>query len=392
MQHTPAWLPDRDSRALLAERLTSAAAAMTTAALAEITRRHPWFSELDADNRASVTLVVRAGVDGFIAWFHEGGSGQAEQNIFADAPSELTRSLSLQQTVDLIRATVETVEQQISTQLDPADRPVLENAVLHFSREIAFDAAEVYARAAEARGAWDARLESLVMDAVVRGDADDAVTSRASTLGWQHPAGLCVVIGDPPAQDSHVRRLRVAASRIGLDVMAAIQGPRLVVLLGGDFTDDVDASARVARLVDHFGPGPVVVGPVVDDLTEAVVSARAAQSGRRAAPAWPDAPRPVLARSLLPERALAGDGHARRELAQVIFAPLAAYGGDLAETLEAFWACGTSIEATARRLFIHANTVRYRLGRIEELTGYAPADPRDAYVLRLAGTLYRLLG
>ena len=140
MQHTPAWLPDRDSRALLAERLTSAAAAMTTAALAEITRRHPWFSELDADNRASVTLVVRAGVDGFIAWFHEGGSGQAEQNIFADAPSELTRSLSLQQTVDLIRATVETVEQQISTQLDPADRPVLENAVLHFSREIAFDA------------------------------------------------------------------------------------------------------------------------------------------------------------------------------------------------------------------------------------------------------------
>lgn len=64
---------------------------------------------------------------------------------------------------------------------------MLENAVLHFSREIAFDAAEVYARAAEARGAWDARLEALVMDAVVRGDADDAVTSRASTLGWQHP-------------------------------------------------------------------------------------------------------------------------------------------------------------------------------------------------------------
>lgn len=392
MQQTPAWLPDSASRALLAERLTSAAASMTTAALTEITRRHPWFSELDADNRASVTLVVRAGVDGFIDWFHEGGTGQAERNIFAAAPRELTRRLSLQQTVDLIRATVETVEEQISTQLDPADRPVLENAVLHFSREIAFDAAEVYARAAEARGAWDARLEALVMDAVVRGDADDAVTSRASTLGWRHPAALCVTIGGPPAQDSHVQRLRASASRMGLDVMASIQGPRLVVLLGGDFTDDVDASARVARLVDHFGPGPVVVGPVVDELTEAIVSARAAQSGLRAARAWPDAPRPVLARSLLPERALAGDGHARRELAQGIFAPLADYGGDLAETLEAFWACGTAIEATARRLFIHANTVRYRLGRIEELTGYSPTDPRDAYVLRLAGTLYRLLG
>ena len=64
---------------------------------------------------------------------------------------------------------------------------------------------------------------------------------------------------------------------------------------------------------------------------------------------------------------------------------------DLITTLEAYWACGTSIEATARRLFIHANTVRYRLGRIEDLTGYSPSDPRGSYVLRLAGTLGRLL-
>lgn len=391
MGHTPGWLPDAGVRAGLADGLTSAAATMTTAALADITRRYPWFSELDAANRASVTLVVRAGVDGFIDWFREGGARVGQQSIFAGAPRELTRSLSLQQTVDLIRATVETVEEQILTQLAETDRPVLTTAVLHYSREIAFDAAEVYARAAEARGAWDARLEALVMDAVVRGDADDGVSSRASTLGWGDPQGLCVIIGDPPAQDAAVGRLRIAAGRLGLEVLAAIQGPRLVVLLGGEFADDVDASARVAHLVDHFGDGPVVVGPLVDDLGQAVVSARAALAGRRAAPAWPDAPRPVLARSLLPERALAGDGHARRELAQGIFAPLAAYGGDLVGTLEAFWACGTSIEATARRLFIHANTVRYRLGRIEELTGYAPGDPRDAYVLRLAGTLFRLL-
>ncbi|WP_232548264.1 PucR family transcriptional regulator [Propioniciclava soli] len=389
---TPEWLPDDATRADLADRLTAAASAMTTAALAEITRRYPWFSELDAANRASVTLVVRAGVDGFITWFREGATGVAQQNIFAGAPRELTRSLALQQTVDLIRATVETVEHQIVTELDAPDRPVLTTAVLHYSRETAFDAAEVYARAAEARGAWDARLEALVMDAVVRGDADDAVSSRASTLGWGDAAALCVVIGDPPPHDATVARLRTAATRLGLEVLAAIQGPRLVVLLGGTFDDDLDASAHVARLVDFFGAGPVVVGPLVDDLSEAVVSARAALSGRRAAPAWPEAPRPVLARSLLPERALAGDGHARRELAQGIFAPLAAYGGDLVTTLEAFWSCGTSIEATARRLFIHANTVRYRLGRIEELTGYSPSDPRDAYVLRLAGTLYRLLG
>jgi DNA-binding PucR family transcriptional regulator len=40
---------------------------------------------------------------------------------------------------------------------------------------------------------------------------------------------------------------------------------------------------------------------------------------------------------------------------------------------------------------VHANTVRYRLRRATELTGLAPTDPRDAYTLRIALTLGRLL-
>jgi len=50
------------------------------------------------------------------------------------------------------------------------------------------------------------------------------------------------------------------------------------------------------------------------------------------------------------------------------------------------------VEATARDLFVHANTVRYRLKRIQDATGYSPTDARDAYVLRLAITLGRLSG
>ncbi len=53
---------------------------------------------------------------------------------------------------------------------------------------------------------------------------------------------------------------------------------------------------------------------------------------------------------------------------------------------------GLSVEATARALFVHANTVRYRLRRVHEISGYSPTDPRDAYALRLALTLGRLLG
>jgi len=39
---------------------------------------------------------------------------------------------------------------------------------------------------------------------------------------------------------------------------------------------------------------------------------------------------------------------------------------------------------------VHANTVRYRLRRVAQLTGFAPTDPRGAFALRVALTLGRL--
>jgi DNA-binding PucR family transcriptional regulator len=131
-----------------------------------------------------------------------------------------------------------------------------------------------------------------------------------------------------------------------------------------------------------------VVGPVVGDLLQAHLSARAAVAGLRAAPGWPEAPRPVTSDDLLPERALAGDGHARRQLVAEVFRPLVEAG--LVDTVSMFLGSGSSIEATARALFVHANTVRYRLRRAAEVTGLTPSDPRHAYTYRVALTLGRL--
>ena len=69
---------------------------------------------------------------------------------------------------------------------------------------------------------------------------------------------------------------------------------------------------------------------------EAAASTREALSGYRAAEAWPEAPRPVSSHDLLPERALAGDGHARRALARELYDPLRDAGGGLLETLVTF--------------------------------------------------------
>ncbi|MGH3737904.1 MAG: PucR family transcriptional regulator, partial [Micromonosporaceae bacterium] len=106
--------------------------------------------------------------------------------------------------------------------------------------------------------------------------------------------------------------------------------------------------------------------------------------------AWPDAPCPVSAADLLPERALAGDPEARRILRYEVYGALVRAGGELLETLDAFLAAGGVLEGAARTLFVHPNTVRYRLRRITDTTGLNPASSRDAYALAIALTIGRL--
>ena len=300
--------------------------------------------------------------------------------MFDAAPRALARSLSLQQTVQLIKVTIDVVEEQVPHLAAPGEEVALREAVLKFSREVAFAAARVYARAAESRGSWDARLQAMLVDALLRGDTSDVLASRAAALGWSD-VSVAVAVGRSPGGEAAavVHTVYRAARRIGVEVLGGVHGDRLVVVLGG-----------ASDPLGGFGDGPVVVGPAVPSLDEATESARAALAGYRAAPAWPAAPRPVAAADLLPERALAGDAEARRILRQEVYGALLRSGNELLETLDAFFAAGGVLESAARALFVHPNTVRYRLKRISEITGLAPFSGRDAYALRVALTVGRL--
>jgi DNA-binding PucR family transcriptional regulator len=380
-------------------RIERATGALGTAAIAAMDKRLPWFRSMSAENRSWLGLVAQAAIAAFLDWIrHPERNRPAVTQVFGTAPRELARAVSLQHAVEMMRVIIDAVEAQVGELAAPGNEAELREAVLTYSREIAFSAALVYARTAEARGAWDARLEALVVDSLVHGETDDSLRSWASALNWSSSPVTVVVgtIGDeddeerkgqaPAGVEPLIEDLRAQARRARLDLLAGVHGNRLILVVGG--SDDPIAAAE--RFAGRFGPGPVIAGPLVRDLRTASVSARAALAALRAAPAWPDAPRPAGADDLLPERALDGDPDAGAALISDVYEPLLSGGHALLDTLTTYLEQGSSLEATARLLFVHPNTVRYRLRRVAELTDYTPSAGRDGFTLWVAVALGRL--
>ena len=372
----------------LPARIKKSTGELTTAATQRMEAELPWYRELGAQERSWVGLVAQAGITAFVDWYRNPDQvAEITAGVFGAAPRELARVISLEQTVSLVRTTINVVEEAIEDIDDLETRIPLREAVLRYSREIAFSAAGVYARAAEARGAWDARVEALVVDAFVRGDLDSTVLSRVSALGWSGQGSLLLIAGSPPVGEPELALavLRRAAANHELDLLTGIHGSVMLAIVGR-----VSEPARVARLLAvHFGPGPIVASDPLDGLEDVPTAARSTMAALSVASAWPQAPRPAMTSDLLPERALAGDLDAQQALIAAIYLPLAA-DETLLATASNFLEISPSLEATARAMFVHANTVRYRLRRITEITGYSPNEQRDAFALRLGLTLGRI--
>ncbi|WP_187344419.1 PucR family transcriptional regulator [Aldersonia kunmingensis] len=367
---------------------------LSTEAVASMQDQLDFFSDLDADQRASVHMIVQTAVVNFLEWLQNPGSDiRFSLDAFQLVPQDLARRLTLSQTVDMVRVAMEFFEQWLPA-LARNERQLvaLTEAVLRYGRELGFAAASVYAAAAESRGAWDTRLEAIVVDAVVRGDTGSDMLSRAATLNWDATAPATVLVGTPPADEgvSVIGSVHTIAQKHGRAALAVVQGSRLVTVVSGHLSGAPSSATFMAELLDAFSDGPVVIGPTMPVLGAAHVSAVEALAGIEAVIGWRGAPRPVHAIELLPERALLGDSAAVDALNEYLVAPLAAAGPALGETLDAYLDSGGAVETCARLLFVHPNTVRYRLKRIAEVTGRDPTNPRDAYVLRIAATLGRL--
>jgi hypothetical protein len=365
---------------------------LSTATIQRLEETLPWYGDMPPGRRSAVGLVAQAGITSFISWFDNPQSTPwIAADVFGAAPRELLRSVSLQQTLQLIRVTVEVVEQRVKDGDDS-----LREAILLYSREIAFASADVYARAAEARGLWDARLEALVVDSILSGEYDDELPSRIAALGWHGHGEVSVLVGTAPRM-LDVDMLRRTARHLDADVLIGVQGSRLVLVIGraeqgreapdgdGDAPDRRTSFTEIASALEPgFGDGHLVLGHEVPSLVDASKSAKAALAGFAVARSWRAAPRPVLADDLLPERALAGDPVARSTLVNRVYKPLKNHSTELLTTLWCYLDNGRSLEATARELFVHPNTVRYRLKRVSDVIGWDATGAREALILQSA--------
>jgi DNA-binding PucR family transcriptional regulator len=226
---------------------------------------------------------------------------------------------------------------------------------------------------------------------------EQGIVDRAAALGndLRRPHVVAVLALDPPER----------VSRLGELVRAGVDGPALdgwyedvhVVVLPLE-PDPMDALRRVSGLVDQALPGLVVATAVggfteIAELPTVFRVARGAARLRRAHRRGGVIDVRELGLSALMLET--GTPGTLRRFAQDLLHPVVAHdadrGGDLLLTLRAWLERGFSIQATAAALVVHPNTVTYRLGRIEQLTGRELRLPDVRLELQLALTVHDII-
>ncbi|MQA74049.1 MAG: hypothetical protein GEU88_06875 [Solirubrobacterales bacterium] len=234
----------------------------------------------------------------------------------------------------------------------------------------------------------------LLADALGERLGSDELRGRLRPFGIGGEAAVLVFeLDDPPAAESTLESALAEAGVPALVATSATAGRPLLCAVVDAEADSLD-TARRARLALTGGPGrngvrAAVSRPAgVGSLRRAFHEARCALEATSLADG--DGPEVASHRDLGAFTLLLAlqDDDALRLYSDGLLEPIerteGEYGGELLRSLEAFIENNGNWERAARQLFCHRHTLRYRIRKIEELTGRDLGRATDRIELWLA--------
>jgi hypothetical protein len=257
--------------------------------------------------------------------------------------------------------------------------------------ELSSSVTDAYRDTVADRARSNAQTRNAMLDVLLRGDGGARLWESAASLRLPHhgtfvvaaaPAPRPGVEAIPHAEEALRTRDIRSAWRVEIDAHVGV-----VVLTRRTGIDLL--CARLAELVN----GPVGLSEPYGNLEQTPAALRQARLASAAATPgsheivrYERVPIPVL---------LAGAPDAAATVARAILGPIlvlpAAECDLLLDTLRAWFTEEGATSVAAEKLHVHRNTVRYRLRRVEELTGRSLTQPTGVAELHLALEAARIL-
>lgn len=364
----------------------------------------PWYEDLPEDSKRILRELIEIAIASFLTWKDrqdslptDAGGNYEQGRVSLPAPLEFSQVISPRQAMEVTRVIVDLLENNITVfAREGESEDEVKDTILRYAWEVAFSAATIYADLVEAPNSMGTRTETLIIESLIDGSTGRQVTTGLTMMGWPADYRCFAIVGrtlqggKASAGIIH-QRIRLTLEQAGARVIMSQHNKLAVILV--DMEEAGTPADLCASLLHYFDKeSPVCLGPLRHGVHGAVETIQGALNTYTVAPAAEGLnmdgglPRPLHADDLLPERALMGDEKASDQLYQEVYKSLS--DGDrnnpLLVTLSTFLVSGNSLEATAKRLGVHPNTVRYRLKRSIEVTGWDAMNPREAFVLQTA--------
>jgi hypothetical protein len=264
--------------------------------------------------------------------------------------------------------------------LTPEVLLALGESLFAYIDELSAVSAQGYAQEQSERAGEQQRRRGEVVEMLLRGDASEGTVARsAAAIGWTLPETLVVAIVPFP----HVDGLRAA---LGPDALVAERGTDVVVVM--PFTNPKPRRRDLDRALSGR---QAVVGPARPWQQAGESLHLAVSAGVHGLRPSADAPQadqaPVWVEEHLAELVILAEPLAIADLAVRRLAPLEGLRPTvrdrLAETLLAWLRHQGQRAPIAEDLFVHPQTVGYRVAQLKEVFGDALDDPDARFELEL---------